>query len=71
MINHLKRLCVLALLLIFVAYACVALYGQIAGDTTGAFYSEDIDATCVTQRKGAALAMSCMPGDRYSKERDQ
>lgn len=71
MINNLKSLCVLALLLLFVAYACVALYGQIAGDTTGAFYSEEIDATCVTQRKGTAIAMSCMPGDRFSKEYDQ
>lgn len=67
MINTLKSLCVLALLLLVVAYACVALYGQIAADTTGAFYSEEIDATCVTQNKGGALAMSCLPGDRFQE----
>lgn len=71
MIDHLKSLCSLILMLLCAAFLAIAMYGQIAGNGTDAWYSEELDATCITERHGAALAMSCMPGNRLSKEKDQ
>jgi len=65
-IEQIKSLCVLVLLLISIAYFGVALYGQIAGNSPGAYYSEEIDATCVTDRDFGLMAMSCLPGDRFN-----
>lgn len=54
----------MVLLWLAVAYFGIGLYGQLVSLGASAFYSEEVDATCVIERRADNMAMACMPGNR-------
>ena len=66
--SALKSIGVCCLIWLAVAYFGVALYGRISSTGTSAFYSDDVDATCILENRFDQIAMSCMPGDRINQQ---
>lgn len=60
----LKRAGVTAFIWLLVAYLAMAILGRITDSGVSAFYSDEVDATCVVERRFDSAAMSCLPGKR-------
>lgn len=63
-----KALAIVALLWLAALYLAIAIYGRYQNIGTNAWYSEDVDATCVVERRFDQMAISCLPGNRIKKE---
>lgn len=63
-----KALAIVALLWLAALYLAIAIYGRYSNIGTTAWYSEDVDATCVLEKRFDQMAISCMPGNRIKKE---
>jgi hypothetical protein len=67
-ITKLRSVGMAALIWIALIYLAIALYGRFMAAGTSAFYSKEIDATCVIERSVADTTMSCIPGNRISRK---
>lgn len=63
-----KALAIVALLWLAALYLAIAIYGRYSNIGTTAWYSEDVDATCVLEKRFDQMAISCMPGNMIKKE---
>ena len=65
--SAMKSAGIVALIWLSVAYFGIAIYGRLASTGTNAWYSEQVDATCVVEKRLDSMAMSCLPGDRLNQ----
>ena len=69
--NKLKAAGFVALIWLAVIYFAIAIYGRFSSIGTKAWYSEEVDATCIFEKRFDQMAMSCLPGDRITQKAAQ
>ena len=68
MSDKLKNAGLVGLIWLALAYFAIALYGRTGAAGTSAWYSSQVDATCVVEHRLDGMAMACLPGDRLAKK---
>ena len=63
-----KGIAIVVMLWLAALYLAIAIYGRFEGVGTSAWYSKDVDATCVVERRFDQMAISCLPGNRINKD---
>lgn len=65
--TRLKAVGIVALIWLVVFYFSIAMYGRFVSVGTKAWYSKEVDATCIVEKRFDQMAMSCLPGDRITE----
>jgi hypothetical protein len=63
---RLKAIGIVALIWLAFFYFAIAIYGRFSSVGTSAWYSGEVDATCIVEKRIDQMAMSCMPGNRLA-----